>query len=235
MRLRIQLCLALLSVSLPLLGETARLLEPRDGVTLRGGDVATLDWSATSLPEQAEEWEAFLSVDDGDYYAYRITPHLRLERRSISFDVPNVDTSHARILIRVGNEERETEIALPARFSIVRDSTLDATSKPEAVADEDRGEAARPGERGVIEWGDGDREGGHLEAHSAVRSSVTIQPRSAMAPSTCGETALEESPTPIAFLLTACRASNIQRSSLLHFACVDTLSDILLATTRMNV
>src|SRR6185436_14051897 len=81
---------------------------PRAGEVLRGGATATLAWSAaSSLPPFVEEWEAFLSVDGGRYYGYRITPHLEIDRRRFTFEVPNVETESARILLRAGDERRE--------------------------------------------------------------------------------------------------------------------------------
>ena len=79
---------------------------PREGEVLRGGTRATVSWSAASLPRFVEEWEAFLSVDGGKYYAYRITPHLEADQREFTFEVPNVETEDARILIRAGDERR---------------------------------------------------------------------------------------------------------------------------------
>src|SRR5213078_5250079 len=92
------------------------------GTVLRGGSFATIEWSATVLPADAEEWEAFLSLDGGTYYAFRITPHLDIARRQFAWLVPNVDTKNARILVRTGDERRETLHELPARFEIVHDA-----------------------------------------------------------------------------------------------------------------
>src|ERR1051326_1470417 len=62
--------------------------------TLRGGSFATIERPA-ALPANAEEWEAFLSLDGGAYYAFRITPHLDVARRTFTWVVPNVDTTRA--------------------------------------------------------------------------------------------------------------------------------------------
>ncbi|MDQ3283839.1 MAG: hypothetical protein M3Q69_20750 [Acidobacteriota bacterium] len=144
------------------------LVAPQNGAVLRGGTTATVEWSAPlELPEEANEWEAFLSADDGAYYAYRITPHLSLDHRRFTFEVPNVDARRARLLLRVGDERRETEIDIPVSFAIERDATLAAADVPASIADHERGEPARPGEPGVIEWIDGDRDGGHLQPRNA--------------------------------------------------------------------
>ncbi len=143
--------------------------EPREGQVLRGGTSATVSWSAPQLPSFVEEWEAFLSVDGGRYYAYRITPHLDIDRRQFTFEVPNVETADARILIRAGNERREIEVETSQTFVIERDSARALAVEPLEVAEHERGEPARIGDLGVIEWIDGHRDGSHLETRSALQ------------------------------------------------------------------
>jgi len=139
--------------------------------TLRGGSFATIERPA-ALPANAEEWEVFLSLDGGAYYAFRITPHLDVARRQFTWVVPNVDTTRARILIRAGDERTETLFELPATFAIVRDARAEA---PHAtVVPSMPGEAAREGDPGVVAWTDGDRAGEGLVARCgfAERTSV---------------------------------------------------------------
>jgi hypothetical protein len=133
---------------------------------LRGGSLATIEWSAAALPANAEEWEAFLSIDGGAYYAFRITPHLDIARRQFTWLVPNVDTKNARILIRTGDERRETLHELPARFEIVRD--VHAEVPRQGIVPAAEGEAARSGDPGVVAWTDGDRAGGALVQRTAL-------------------------------------------------------------------
>jgi hypothetical protein len=172
---RLLAVLALLA-ALPARAEIRGVLqEPREGQVLRGGTTATIAWTAPELPKFAEEWEAFLSADGGRYYGYRITPHIDLAQRRFTFEVPNVGTNDARILIRAGDERREVEIELPVRFSIRQDRVRTFASGPSTVVDDERGEAARPGEPGVIGWIDGDRDGDHLTARSALRSDETLR------------------------------------------------------------
>jgi hypothetical protein len=142
-----------------------RLVSPAHGATLRGGSLAELRWSAEGLPAGAEEWEAFLSIDGGRYYGFRVTPHLDIERRHFTFTVPNFDTANARILIRAGDEEHETEFDSEATFSIVRDPN--ATAGRPKLNDLDRGEAAREGDPAVIAWTEGDRDGSGLTEEMA--------------------------------------------------------------------
>jgi len=166
--------LALLA-ALPAHGSIRALMqEPRGGDVLRGGATATVSWSATDVPRFAEEWEAFLSVDGGAFYAYRITPHLSIEQRRFTFEVPNVATDHARILIRAGDERKEVEIELPADFAIEQDRAKAIAGGSVRVDDDERGEPARSGEPGVVEWVDGDRGGRHLRQRSAFRHEQSI-------------------------------------------------------------
>ena len=102
--------------------DALRVVAPANGATLRGGSFAELRWSAAKLPAPAEEWEAFLSIDGGTYYAFRVTPHLDIDLHRFTFIVPNVDTRDARILIRTGNEVHETRFESRGSFTIVRDA-----------------------------------------------------------------------------------------------------------------
>ena len=138
--------------------EPITVIEPADGTVLRGGSTATIAWTATApLPRGVEEWEAFLSVDGGRYYATRITPHLDIDIRSFEWHVPNVSSNDVRLLLRMGDEREEKSIDVPLRFSIVAEPDV----RPSAIRfARSRGEAARPGDPAVVEWASGDR-GGH--------------------------------------------------------------------------
>ena len=172
------IALLALFVMLPLQAAEVRghLREPRPGALLRGGTVATIDWVADDvLPSGADEWEAFLSVDGGAFYAYRITPHLTLDRRHFTFIVPNVATDHARILIRAGNEREEIEVALEGELAIAQDPFRALAAPNTHIDEEARGESARPGDRGVIEWVEGDRRGEHVEVRSALQRENIVR------------------------------------------------------------
>src|SRR6266852_3199161 len=118
---RLRATLAFVAILIPTLAiagpANVRLLLPAAGVALRGGETAEVSWDADALPA-AEEWEAFLSIDGGRRYAIRITPHLDINRRRASFTVPNITTNDARLLLRFGNERRETEVEIPTSFPI---------------------------------------------------------------------------------------------------------------------
>ena len=139
------------------------------GTVLRGGSFATIERPAVSA--KAEEWEAFLSLDGGAYYAFRITPHLDVNRGRFTWLVPNVDTAKARILIRAGDERRETLYELPATFTIVRDPSAEA---PRATIVPSHGEAAREGDPAVASWTDGDRAGGALVQRTAAPERTRV-------------------------------------------------------------
>jgi hypothetical protein len=142
-----------------------RVVAPANGATLRGGSFAELRWTAAKLPPSTEEWEAFLSIDGGKYYAFRVTPHLDIDLQRFTFIVPNVDTRNARILIRTGNEVHETRFESRGSFSIVRDAKADEiVPSPVRFG---RAEAAREGDPAVIAWADGSRNGDSVTQQSS--------------------------------------------------------------------
>ena len=71
-----------------------QLVAPRAGAALAAGSTAELEW-APAGPQLAgvEEWEAFLSLDGGETYPVRITPHLDQDLRRVPWQVPA--TAHA--------------------------------------------------------------------------------------------------------------------------------------------
>ncbi|MEA2604760.1 MAG: hypothetical protein QOF89_5752 [Acidobacteriota bacterium] len=143
-------------------GTPVQLVAPRAGATLAAGSMAELEWTPAGTfagLSQVEEWEAFLSVDGGATYPMRITPHLDQDLRRIYFQVPPVPTADARILLRFGDERRETAIELPERFTI-KDS-LARSFLPVHRAGT-LGEPALPGHAGVVAWVEGSRRGGSL-------------------------------------------------------------------------
>lgn len=170
MRLRpLALSIVLLACASFARADAVRLIAPAAGVTLHGGATSELEWSATDLPPGTEEWEAFLSVDGGKYYAFRVTPHLDVERQRFTFVVPNVDTNDARIMIRTGDELHETHFESPASFSIARDVHAEAiASSPSHFL---HGEAAREGDREVLFWTEGSRDGSGLRSRSSTAAS----------------------------------------------------------------
>jgi len=153
-------------------GAPVRLLAPQAGATLAAGSTAELEWAPgsglASFPA-VEEWEAFLSLDGGATYPVRITPHLDQDLRRVRFQVPPIPTPDARILLRFGDERRETYLRLPQRFSIAvapgmeRTFTLAALGSQAPAA----GEPALPGHPGVVAWMEGSRRGGAVRLRVA--------------------------------------------------------------------
>lgn len=165
------LVLAMFAVAMPLTAHALELVSPAKGVTLRGATIAVVEWKSGTLPKGAEEWEAFLSIDGGKYYGYRITPHLEIGIRRFSFVVPNVDTANARIMIRTGDEARETRFEIPASFSITRDRH--AAARLHAIVAHGRAESARDGDPAVLEWAEGSRDGSGLRERAADAAPKT--------------------------------------------------------------
>lgn len=159
-RARLLLAFALFALASLVRADALHLLAPSSGATLRGGSFAELRWSGDRLPPNAEEWEAFLSIDGGAYYAFRVTPHLEIDLQSFTFIVPNVDTHNARILIRVGNEKIETHYETSAVFSIARDANGEQLVRQ--LLHLGGGESAREGDPRVVSWTEGARDGSGL-------------------------------------------------------------------------
>ena len=146
------------------------LTAPAPHATLRGEQFATIAW-ASDRDIDAEEWEAFLSVDGGAYYAVRVTPHLDLKIRTFQFVVPNVASASVRILMRVGDERNEKIIEFPQTFSIVASPSVEAGGLARHSA---APESARPGEAPVVQWASGPRSGGSVSIVRATCSDAAI-------------------------------------------------------------
>jgi hypothetical protein len=199
-------------------------------LTLRGGSFATIERPAAALPAYAEEWEAFLSLDGGRYYAVRITPHLDIARRQFVWLVPNVETTNARILIRTGDERRETLYELPATFAIVRDAHAELPQR--AIVPSAHAEAAREGDPAVVAWTDGDRSGGALVQQWAAPAREGLvedrRPRLSEERQECLSYTLIGAAPSIIEQQTPRRAPRVAAQSLPP-------TDVLLLTTRLNI
>lgn len=142
-----------------------RLVAPEAGARLVAGSMADLEWAPLAeLDRRVEEWEAFLSLDGGATYPVRITPHLDQDVRRIRWQVPPFPAQDVRILLRFGDERRETPVELPARFSI---AASPAGFPVFASRSATRGEPALPGHAGVVAWVEGSRRGGDLRQRIA--------------------------------------------------------------------
>ncbi|HKH49127.1 MAG TPA: hypothetical protein VKM72_31050 [Thermoanaerobaculia bacterium] len=155
-------------------GPPVRLVSPRAGATLVVGTTAELEWAPLALfPDlsEVEEWEAFLSLDGGATYPVRITPHLDQDLRRVRWQVPDLPTADASILLRFGDEQRETAVELPSRFSIAASPVLPDALLPLARQVAAPGEPALPGRAGVVAWVEGSRRGGSLRQVVAMEAS----------------------------------------------------------------
>ncbi len=145
-----------------------RLLSPVTGESWEPGELARIEWATEgAIDGDLSEWEAFLSLDGGKTYPIRLTPHLDLALRGFSFEVPDVPSRDARLLLRFGDEQTERIFEAPIRFEIGMGSgqplAADLLSEPLARTLE-LGEPARAGDPGVVAWLEGDRKGRGLRA-----------------------------------------------------------------------
>jgi hypothetical protein len=171
------------------------LVRPAPGEVLVGGGEGVVEWTLRGAPldPAVEEWEAFLSFNGGGFFAVRLTPHLDADRRRFAFRVPAVATEDARILLRFGDEVREVGVDVPHRFAIRLPPYPVPVERRPAPG---RGEAARPGEPGVVAWVEGTRQGegltlvqaslppaaGPVVEGGAARAPTLLTPRSPDAP-----------------------------------------------------
>lgn len=142
------------------------LIRPMPGEVLVGGREATVAW--LPLRELAadgfHEWEAFLSYDGGRHWPVRITPHLDIELSSFRFIVPHFPSDDVRLMLRFGDERRETGYILPMTL---RSVVVQGSWTPPPASAGAPGEAARPGVPGVVLWVDGDRAGRELSVRTS--------------------------------------------------------------------
>jgi hypothetical protein len=212
--------------------DSLRLVAPANGTTLHGGSFATLRWSATQLPASAEEWEAFLSVDGGRYYAFRITPHLDIDLHGFTFVVPNVDTRNARILIRTGNEAQETHYETRAFFSIVRDPNAGQATPLLRFG---HGEAARDGDPAVLSWADGARNGAGLRQEFATNTPAQALRRLGNVPSEDLPPVIAPAANRINPPSAAVTLASVEGLRIHHAACSPLVPDLLLVCSRWNI
>jgi len=141
-------------------------VSPAPGARLAAGGTVWIEWhSGAPLAEQGiEEWEAFLSLDGGKYFGIRLTPHLDIAVRRFPVVLPGLASGDARLLLKLGDERIEWEVAVPGRFRLEPDPL--PVRWPTFGAG--KGEAARPGERRVALWLDGSRSGTDLRIRRAA-------------------------------------------------------------------
>ena len=142
------------------------LIRPVIGDVLVGGREATVAWRPLRDLSAAgfHEWEAFLSFDGGRHWPVRITPHLDIEVAAFHFIVPPLPSDDVRLMLRFGDERRESGYVLPMTLRSV--VYLGCWAPPPAPAG-GPGESARPEVPGVVLWVEGDRAGRQLSVRTA--------------------------------------------------------------------
>lgn len=218
-----------------------RLSAPRAGEVLTGGTTAELAWAPQGPFEHLnhiEEWEAFLSFDGGATYPVRITPHLDRDLQRVRWQVPAIPTRDARLLLRFGDERRETYVEIPQRFTIAEAPWAPPLFSGAAPATS-RGEPALPGHPGVVAWVEGSRQGGSLRP--MVASGLAAWRETIRTPTSHSEAAVLDSapwPTgsPAPAATSAGTAVPLPRRSRRASGVADVLPsfDILLLTQRQN-
>ena len=114
------------------------------------------------------------------------------------WEVPDLPTPEAAILLRFGDEHRETAVELPLRFSIVPSPAgLAVGSGALALARRSMapGEPALPGQDGVVAWVEGSRRGDSVRPVVAAEAPGKV--RSAFEPSWTHREVSEAAPNPL--------------------------------------
>jgi hypothetical protein len=94
---------------------------PSANSTLLAGTELTVRWSGAMAREKdVREMELLLSIDGGQTFGVRVTAEIDPDFSDISWRVPSLPTAHARLALRVGSGDEESEaIALVSEeFSI---------------------------------------------------------------------------------------------------------------------
>ena len=240
--------IALAASALPALAQAPppiRLLAPAADAALVAGDEAEIAWephASFSTLGRVEEWEAFLSLDGGATYPFRLTPHLDQDLRRFRWRVPAVPSADARLLFRFGDERSEVAVAVPQRFVIAApaapaalpDATFDVGRRSPRAA----GESALPGQRGVVAWVEGSRRGTGLR-HVVGSGAAVIAPAQALPESPRG-TDVADSQRIRRVAAAAARTATSQRSLTVRSTDAPALApprpcaDLLLLTQRRN-
>lgn len=139
-----------------------RVVEPAPGTELTAGAMASVEWEALKGGldgRRIHEWEAFLSLDGGRTWPLRLSPHLDIGIRRFTFRVPAFPSRDARLLLRFGDERKETEVEVPGSFTIAVGRNRTSLELLPPGMRLSRGESARSGHRGVVLWTEGRRDG----------------------------------------------------------------------------
>ena len=93
----------------------------RPGETLRAGDAVTLRLASD---EGIEEMEVLLSLDGGRTFQLRVTREMPNGSREVTWRVPNLPTTTARLALRVRDEDGEEVVrSISDEFTIAGEQT----------------------------------------------------------------------------------------------------------------
>jgi hypothetical protein len=140
-----------------------RLIEPEEHLDVVAGASIPIVWDAGKAPIGVDEWEAFVSVDGGQTYPIRITPHLSVSIHRFNWVVPSLPGAEVSILLRFGDEHEEREFPFSARMRIAgapplgtfRHEPLRETAFRRSSPEDDHGQQ-------LVDWVDGSRDGADL-------------------------------------------------------------------------
>lgn len=162
------------AVSQPALLE---LLAPIAGEVAVAGRSLRLEWRSGPDWDPGgglHEWEAFLSLDGGATYLFRLTPHLDIEQRWAIVELPPIPSPRARLLIRVGDERREREAFAPVPFVVVAPPVELPVL---GLSTGGRGEAARPGGPRALSWVERTSKSGRSVTRHALEEPAAWRPQ----------------------------------------------------------
>lgn len=209
---------------------TVRLIEPAGTRELEAGSHSFISWQAENVPDNVDEWEAFLSADGGRTYPVRVTPHLDASIHRFRWSVPAAPTRTLTIMLRFGDERHEQRFVFPLATHIAGAAPHDL---PRPVEVEKRGESATEDGEGAGAWVEGNRDGTLLrEVVTAEREKVAASSAITLT-STIGDAFLPRlRVTPVEVRGPAWRAPRNRQHQ--RTAPIFSVADILL-TTRLNV
>ncbi len=224
------------AVAEPPAADLALVVAPVAGAELVAGETAWLAWRrgpGLARFAQADEWEAFLSLDGGASFPVRLTPHLDLGRSRVAFRVPPVVSGDVRLLLRFGDEGVEREQPVPGRFRIVPARALLSVLRRRAPA---AGEPARPGDRGVVLWAEGARDGIGWREVEAWDPLSTLTPACRIVPPLVLLAVAPERPRPEALRVAARVLGGVPRAGEVRRppAATSAVQPLLLLVHRLN-
>jgi hypothetical protein len=100
---------SLILAALPAAAHTARFLRPGPHGRLSPGQIIEVEWPADAVVHAADEMELVLSLDDGRTFPLRVTGNLPRGTTRAAWRVPALRAPRARLALRAGEGEDESE------------------------------------------------------------------------------------------------------------------------------